>query len=284
MKKRFAGMSIHASVLAFCAVLAMRFPHAVAAEPPPPPPPPPVPGPQFPGTGSFQSRLVMLTDDGLLTRAYEAGIRQRYADSGTLEADVRLALDSAIAGTPPYLHTDVGDGEFEGAWEFVATPGSWPPARAWRDIDRSGADGYAAERVGYCRGSRSDCGKWFEAGRHHSRSPRFGSGDRAETEWANRVMEEPCRRGPEFKPAYDTLQGAISSSGLAEAEVHLTALLNPCGDVRDVWVAKSSRNRDIDRAAIAWARGARFTSVLERLGTLGRRGTLGRLPFTFVAE
>ncbi len=284
MKKRFAGISIHPSVLAFFFALAMPFPHAVAAEPPPLPPAPPQPAPEFTGTGSFQSRLVMLTDDVFLARAYEGGIRQRYAESGTPEADVRLALDSAIAGTPPYLQADFGDGEFEGAWEFIATPDKWPPTRAWRDIDRSGGDGYASERVGYCRGNRSDCNKWFEAGRHHSRSPRFGAGDRAEAEWANRVMEEPCRQGPEFKPTFDALQSAISNSGLAQADVQLTALLNPCGDVRDAWISMSSRNRQIDRAAVQWARGARFTSVLERLGTLGRRGTLGRLPFTFSAE
>lgn len=274
-----------AAGLGACAMLAVCAAAARAASPPPPSPPlPPAPPAIHAGTGTFSSRLSPLKDD-VIARAYEAGLRMRFANRPTADADLQAAL--AAAATAPWLaypNADFEDGEFAGTWTFIRAQDDGLPTRAWRDIDRSGVDGYAAERIGYCRDSREACAAWFDAGRDRAPPPWSSAGRRAYAEWTNRVMEEPCRPEADHRPSLASLETRMARSGIEKANVSLLLLLNPCGEVRDLSVEASSGNRDIDRAAVQWARGARFPSVLQSLGSLGRRGTLGRLPFSFSVD
>lgn len=280
-----AHVFARAAGLAACAMLAAWAASAGAASSPPPlPPAPPSPPATYTGTGAFVSRLSLANDD-FVARTYEAGLRARFADSPTADADVRAALDNAAAASSlAYPHMTWDDGEFAGSWTFVQAPEGGPPTRAWRDIDRSGADGYAAERIGYCRDSREACEAWFKTARDRAPRPRPGTSHRAYAEWTNRVIEEPCQPGADHRPSLAPLQARMARSGIEKAQVSLLMLLNPCGEVRDLSVEASSSNRDIDRAAIQWALSARFPSVIQSLGSLGRRGTLGRLPFSFTLD
>ena len=248
-----------------------------------PPPPPPEPAPEFSGIGTFESRLAPTVKGDFIARAYEAGLRARLAEASGSNIKVKGSIAADGHGPLAHPEADLADGEFAGRWEFEAPDGGLP-TRAWRNIDHSVEAGYAAERIGYCKGSRKACNAWFETGRYRSRAPRYSAGRRAYAEWTNRVMEEPCSPGAEYRPSMVPLQTTMSRSGLEKADVALLVLLNPCGDVREASFITSSRNRDVDRAAIQWARGARFVSELQKLGTLGRRGTLGRLPFSFSTE
>lgn len=97
-------------------------------------------------------------------------------------------------------------------------------------------------------------------------------------------MEEPCRLQTDHRPSTSPLDAAIARSGIEKTELVMLVLLNPCGEVRDVSIETTSGNRDVDYVATRWARGARFVSALQKLGTLGRRGTLSRVPFSFSNE
>ncbi len=265
---------------------------AQAASPgPPPAPPQPIPT----GIGRFESRLTMVQDD-LIVRAYTASLRSQIAAeiqnrpetargpaAPDVEAQVRSVLAAPMIGgrTLQYAYGTIVEGEFEGRWWFLSEDGGLP-TRAWRDIDRSGAHGYVAERIGYCRDAREACDQWFDDARHRSRQPPASAGWQAETEWYNRVLQEPCRRGPDTQPNLAPLQSAMSASGLEHAEVVLQLLLNPCGEVRAAGIATSSRNRIVDRAALSWVRGARFAETTAREGH--GQGVIGRLPFRFSLE
>lgn len=266
-----------------CAVLAVCVAPVGAASPPASPAPQSekaVPG----GIGTFSSRLVVLEDD-LVARAYEAGLRMALADDSTAEADVSAALAHAATSMfLPYLNARFEAGEFTGTWEFIQAREGGLPKRAWRNIDASSIDGYAAERIGYCKDTREACMAWFEDGRNRSPQPRRSDGGRAYTEWSNRVMEEPCRLQADHRPGTSPLGAAIARSGIEKTELIMMLLLNPCGEVRDVSIVTSSGVRDVDYVAARWARGARFVSVLQDLGTLGRRGALSLLPFSFSNE
>lgn len=235
--------------------------------------------------GAFSSRLVAVEEDAEndpVARAYEAAMRMRAPDSS--DAGMRQMLDNAvIVSMMAYSKFDFANGEFAGTWEFIPPPEGTRPTRAWHDIDASSIDGYAAERIGYCKDTREACTAWFDAGRNRSAQPPHSAGSEAHAQWTNRVMEEPCQPGADERPGTSELHRAIRRSELEKATVLLSLLLNPCGEARRVSIETSSGSRDIDRAAIEWARRARFTSTLQSIGTLGRRGTWGKLPFTFHA-
>jgi periplasmic protein TonB len=64
----------------------------------------------------------------------------------------------------------------------------------------------------------------------------------------------------------------LSRSGLESAEMSLRLTYAPDGTVTDVSVSKSSRNRDLDRAAQQWAR---------RIKMCQSAGGVGILPIVF---
>ncbi len=290
-------MRLRNALPAMLAVLLASPAAAQAASPAPPPAPaPPTPPKTLPmSIGRFESRLTMVEDD-LIVRAYTQSLRaqlaaeartstapSRDAPDADVESRVRGVLAAPLIGDRflQYAYGTIAEGEFEGKWWFISGDRGLP-TRAWRDIDRSGAHGYAAERIGYCRDTREACDLWFEDARHRSRQPPSSAGWRAETEWYNRVQQEPCRPGPDRQPNLAPLQHAMGASGLETAEVVLQLLLNPCGEVRDAGILASSRNRDVDRAALRWVRGARFSETAAREGR--GRGVIGRLPFRFSLE
>lgn len=276
-----------------------------ASSGPPLPPPAPLASLHGIAIGKFDSRLVHVHDD-LIARVYAQALRERFVeeairekllaestdedvaetdevevDEAVVEARVRQTLAAANAdGEPRYPKATVTTEAYAGQWTF-ADLRDGAPTRAWRDIDRSDDGPYDAERVGYCRGDGKSCEAWFEAGRHRAPEPHHSIGTRARFEWENRVMREPCTPGPEYRADMEPLQRAITNSGRTKAQLEMFVLLNPCGEVRDAGFLKSSRDRDIDRAALRWVEQARFVSKVQATGGYG---TQGRLPFVFSTE
>jgi protein TonB len=74
------------------------------------------------------------------------------------------------------------------------------------------------------------------------------------------------------KPGMGTLVRALMQSGSSTAEMSLRLTFTADGSVTNVSIAKSSRNRDLDRAAQTWARGVKLCP-----GSAGE----GVLPFSF---
>lgn len=209
----------------------------------------------MPFAGLFSSRLVLVEDD-LLDRVHRRG------------GD---------------LHARFPAGEWRGQWRF-ALSAEGRPTTAWRDIDDSGAsEGYRVERIGYCKGERPACEQWFETERHRAPRPTARAGTIAFQQWRHRVLEEPCLRQPEFLPSRAAMQAAHARSQLGDAEIVLEMTLNACGEVRDVFIRTASGDDGLDRAALAWARRARFTTTYEfSAGEFSpARGTVGILPIRF---
>jgi protein TonB len=82
---------------------------------------------------------------------------------------------------------------------------------------------------------------------------------------ANNLRASLC-----FKPSDAPLAQAIGRSGMEQAEVDVTVTFGADGTITDANVTRSSRNRDIDRAALQWARRAKLCP-----GAPGQ----GRIPF-----
>lgn len=215
--------------------------------------------PDMTDSGRFSARLVQVEDDPVrndaIVRAYTQALRERHGDSREGRARVRERLDWLRGHPDQIAHEDVtiASGEFAGHWSF-ASPEGGLPTRAWRDIDRSGEHGYEAERIGYCIDEPAACVDWFERGRDRAPEPRTEAGERAERQWAARVMQEPCVVRPAFRPSTVSLQTAVSRAGLADAVVMLQLLHNGCGEVRQIRFVQSSGDRGVDRAVVAWTR------------------------------
>jgi hypothetical protein len=250
VSRRTAGAGLSALCLAPAIAVAMQ----AAAPPGIPSPASPLPADVEIGIGSFESRLISVEDD-LIVRIYAQTLRERFADDKGGEAHVRGLLSSpqTIGGSLVYASARIEQGEFAGHWSFESPEGGLP-TRAWRDIDRSGAQGYEVERVGHCRGEPAACAHWFASGRDRAPEPRTEAGERAERQWAARVMQEPCVVRPAFRPSTVSLQTAVSRAGLADAVVMLQLLHNGCGEVRQIRFIESSGDRGVDRAVVAWTR------------------------------
>ena len=226
---------------------------AASPGPPPPPPPPPPAGPVYTGVGSFESRLVTVQDD-LIVRLYEQSLHARFPDpKDAITIRHSLTTPTVHGEQPAYGLATFDTGEFAGRWQFLSPEGGLP-TRAWRDVDRSGAHGFQAERIGYCSGEAGACERWFDTGRHRTPRPSFDAGERAAAEWKNRVMQEPCERVPSHMPSLAPLQRAVAAAELPTTKVALLLLQNPCGEVRDAMIHSGSGNRGVDRALLQWAK------------------------------
>ncbi len=270
---RTAGAGLSALCLAPAIAVAMQ----AAAPPEPPPPPPPLQAYVETGIGSFESRLISVEDD-LIVRIYAQTLRERFADDKGGEAHVRALLTSpqTIGGSLVYASARIEQGEFAGHWSFESPEGGLP-TRAWRDIDRSGEQGYDVERVGHCRGEPAACAHWFESGRDNAPEPRAEAGERAERQWVARVLQEPCVMHPAYQPSTAPLQMAVSRAGLGDAVVVLQLLHNGCGEVRQIRFVKSSGDRGVDRAVVAWTRRLIAPPTDGATG-----GYYSRLPFRLI--
>jgi outer membrane biosynthesis protein TonB len=77
------------------------------------------------------------------------------------------------------------------------------------------------------------------------------------------------------KPSLEPVQAAFRASGLRAAEPVLLISYDADGWPTDVGVVRSSRNRDLDRAIIEWAKQIRIAT---------KEAGSGRIPFTFIDD
>jgi TonB family protein len=78
-----------------------------------------------------------------------------------------------------------------------------------------------------------------------------------------------------YKPSVAPLVQALTQSGATSADLSLHLVFTADGTVTNVSIAKSSRDRNLDRAAMSWARAVKLCP--------GAPGD-GILPFSFSAE
>lgn len=145
--------------------------------------------------------------------------------------------------------TDVASGSLAGQWKFH-NPGAqrWP-TQALR-IEFPEPDRYKVRATLYCIASRSDCTRLMATTRQmKAPQPSWNAGESLRRQWYELVVRERCSAGPHHAPAPRYPPAALRSE--ISGVVTLRILLNPCGEVRGTWITASSRNRDLDRAAVA---------------------------------
>jgi TonB family protein len=159
-------------------------------------------------------------------------------------------------------HLSVYDGPLQGEWDFQAPAGAldrWPSIARHIEFANESTS-YKAKITVYCRQSADDCRKYANDTLNipPPRPLRFAWPGTSEEDkgWKEAVGSESCVPGPaqDEPPEYprDELANGVTGS------VGLLILTNRCGDARDVVIEKSSRNRDLDRAAIKAAQQWRF--------------------------
>lgn len=121
--------------------------------------------------------------------------------------------------------------------------------RALELEDLSGPSGYHIRAILHCYDEPYLC-KSFRDRQTPLLAPKpvATAGDLALLQWHNRVLSEPCTVFARNmrQPPYPT---TALRNGI-EGSVIVGIFFNSCGNVRDAWVQQSSRNRELDRAAV----------------------------------
>jgi TonB family protein len=218
--------------------------------------------------------------------AYKPSVPDTSLGTGELVSRLELVendrIERAFRATRG-LAAPVGVRLYSGGWQFEPSQDG-AITRAWLDNEISNKNGYRAERIGYCKDERTICEAWFEAGRHRSPRPSERAGKLAYEQWRNRVLEESCVPGVDYRPSKVPLELAAKHSRVKNAYLILELTLNACGDVRDATVHVSSGKKELDENAVRWARRARYVNLYELagIGTVSpARGRIGAVLFEF---
>ena len=179
--------------------------------------------------------------------------------------------------TPEWQFTD----SEKTTWVYQAPDfgNNWP-SKMLQIADKSDASGYKLELKVYCTGNESEC-ETFIAEKVKMLAPRPNSiqSDTAYKQWYNRVKLESCDVRPTSMshPRYpaQALRDGIGGT------VMVGFLYNRCGNVRDAWIATSSRNRDLDRAALKEA--LKWQIDISTLPE-GKKNGMAIAPITFMLD
>ncbi len=167
---------------------------------------------------------------------------------------------------PEWRYTDSDNS----TWIYLAPDfgNNWP-TKVIQIADKSTSGGYKVELTAYCSGTELECTPYFAAQKNMlAPRPKGMQSDKAYQQWRNRVSQENCvaqaanLSNPRYPPI--ALRDGISGT------VRVGFIYNNCGNVRDAWIETSSRNRDLDRAALKEALKWQIdTSTLPEKGKSG---------------
>jgi TonB family protein len=194
---------------------------------------------------------------------YEELLRKTLGVSGGKIAGSRL--EASLSYRREWSEFTVYVGPHAGIWTFVAPAGSRWPTQAMR-FNFGGAERYAVTAHLYCSDDAATCAR-FRTEAPTMRAP-MGRDLREDTsayqQWLTLVRTEPCAQGPELinPPKYPASAFRNGAYGI----VQVRAFVNACGEVRDVRIHKSSRNHELDRAALDATRWWRLSSRVGQEG------------------
>lgn len=147
-------------------------------------------------------------------------------------------------------------------WAFFReSPNSWPSQL--RITRFTGADSYSVEMTIYCAENNTSCNALVSASKNiKPPQPDYLFGKSMKDQWLQIVKAEPCdpnkpvsMPNPIYPP--DEAREGIVGQVLVRFEY------NKCGDAVDVTIQKSSRNRNLDRAALEATRRWRIEIPVE---------------------
>lgn len=191
-------------------------------------------------------------------------LSEPWKDFGKLNDEI--TWQTLVRYRPEWRYTDYE----KMTWEYQAPDfGKEWPTKVLQIADKSTASGYEIEVTAYCSASEAECAPYISAQKKMlAPRPNLMRSDIAYKQWLNRVQHESCLAQsanlshPRYPP--QALRDGIGGT------VRIGFLFNACGNVRDAWIETSSRNRDLDRAALNEAQKWQIdTSTLPNKGKSG---------------
>ena len=244
------------SILAL-AILASETKLAVPAPPPPPPEVPVLYAPTgTSGIGTYKLNLGTLDADSLLENFKNQLWLQ---DAEYRRVDQRPTLSREKFDKTYDFQNKLASLNSSKQWSYTTKRNTWIyqapviegdwPTRALQIIDKSSPDGYHVEVIIHCYEPADNCRQYIaEKKQLPAPRPATFADDLSYAQWKNRVAAEPCQKLPTIMaspkyPVQELRDGVVGT-------VRIGVYFNACGNVRDAWVEQSSRNRNLDRAAL----------------------------------
>ncbi len=171
-------------------------------------------------------------------------LSEPWKDFGELKD--RITWQTLTRYQPEWRYTD----SEKSTWFYPAPDfgNNWP-SKVVQITDKSTSSGYNVEVTAYCAGDETECTQYL-ASHKTMLAPRPNGmhDDIAYKQWRNRIDQEVCVVSPAnlSQPRYpaQALRDGIGGT------VRVGFIFNSCGNVREAWILTSSRNRDLDRAAL----------------------------------
>lgn len=237
-------------------------------------------------TPEWQQVEVIATTPGSVAARYQALLRAEVQADALLygkQAQATQWLDSDAFRFGKATFTSA-DSQTAVEWHF-ADPGQarWP-SRALRHEFAAGPDYHVRTEV-HCDEPAETCAGFVQEARRipapRPPAPASAVADlqpwvTALAAWQKVVMRESCVEGPRHVPSPRYPATALTEG--VTGVVVLKLLVNPCAQVRDVTVEKSSGSRELDRAAVDVARQWRLTMPAD---VPAGKGAKLRVPVTF---
>ena len=172
------------------------------------------------------------------------GLFEPWKDFDKLKDEI--TWQTLVRYKPEWRYTDSDNS----TWIYQAPDfgNNWP-SKVVQITDKSTAIEYNVEVTAYCSANEAECAPYISAQKKMlAPRPNLMRSDIAYKQWLNRVQHESCLAQsanlshPRYPP--QALRDGIGGT------VRIGFLYNACGNVRDAWIETSSRNRDLDRAAL----------------------------------
>jgi len=172
------------------------------------------------------------------------GLFEPWKDFDKLKDEI--TWQTMVRYRPEWRYTD----SEKTTWVYQAPDfgNNWP-SKVVQITDKSTSSGYNVEVKAYCSGTDAECTSYFAAQKTMlAPRPNGMHDDIAYKQWRNRIDQEVCVVRPAnlSQPRYpaQALRDGIGGT------VRVLFIFNSCGNVREAWIQTSSRNRDLDRAAL----------------------------------
>ncbi len=190
---------------------------------------------------------------------------EQPANAEALKAEAKRALEKKLLDFDSIARTEseLGFANFKDTtWDFFReSPNSWPSQL--RIIRFTGIDSYSVEIKVYCAENNTACDAFVSDSKNiKPPQPDYLFGQSMKDHWLQVVKAEPCDPNKPVSMPNPLYPPNEARDGIV-GQVLVRLEYNKCGDAVDVTIQKSSRNRNLDRAALEATRKWRIAIPVE---------------------
>ncbi len=193
------------------------------------------------------SRMTSDTEDEI-----EVIEEEQAANAEALKAEAQRTLEAKLLDVDSIARTD-SELDFanfkDTTWDFFReSPNSWPSQLRITRV--TGIDSYSVEMTIYCAENNTSCDALVSASKTiKPLQPDYLFGKAPRDQWLQIIKAEPCDPNKPVSMPTPLYPPNEASEGIV-GQVLIRLEYNKCGDAVDVTIQKSSRNRNLDRAAL----------------------------------